>query len=123
MFFFFKQKTAYEMLRSLVGSEMCIRDREEEEEEEEEAREESNRSRGAREGSDSSDDDSSDDGKEVSRQQKTLQEEISRMEHTQLELEHNVTEAPNPIMRDRFADELTILMAKKDALQLHLESL
>eukprot|EP00658_Telonema_sp_P-2_P051488 TRINITY_DN39558_c0_g1_i1.p1 TRINITY_DN39558_c0_g1~~TRINITY_DN39558_c0_g1_i1.p1 ORF type:complete len:106 (+),score=39.54 TRINITY_DN39558_c0_g1_i1:37-354(+) len=24
--FFFKQKTAYEMLRSLVGSEMCIRD-------------------------------------------------------------------------------------------------
>ena len=27
MFVFFKQKTAYEMLRSLVGSEMCIRDR------------------------------------------------------------------------------------------------
>ena len=27
VFFFFKQKTAYEMLRSLVGSEMCIRDR------------------------------------------------------------------------------------------------
>ena len=26
MFFFFKQKTADEMLRSLVGSEMCIRD-------------------------------------------------------------------------------------------------
>ena len=26
MCFFFKQKTAYEMLRSLVGSEMCIRD-------------------------------------------------------------------------------------------------
>ena len=26
-FFFVKQKTAYEMLRSLVGSEMCIRDR------------------------------------------------------------------------------------------------
>ena len=26
-FFFFKQKTAYEMLRSLVGSERCIRDR------------------------------------------------------------------------------------------------
>src|SRR5674536_4992 len=26
-FFCFKQKTAYEMLRSLVGSEMCIRDR------------------------------------------------------------------------------------------------
>ena len=26
MFFFFKQKTAYEMLRSLVGSEMCISD-------------------------------------------------------------------------------------------------
>eukprot|EP00658_Telonema_sp_P-2_P068843 TRINITY_DN57833_c0_g1_i2.p1 TRINITY_DN57833_c0_g1~~TRINITY_DN57833_c0_g1_i2.p1 ORF type:complete len:264 (+),score=45.85 TRINITY_DN57833_c0_g1_i2:1-792(+) len=26
VFFFFKQKTAYEMLRSLVGSEMCIRD-------------------------------------------------------------------------------------------------
>ena len=25
--FFFKRKTAYEMLRSLVGSEMCIRDR------------------------------------------------------------------------------------------------
>ena len=25
--FFFKQKAAYEMLRSLVGSEMCIRDR------------------------------------------------------------------------------------------------
>ena len=25
--FFVKQKTAYEMLRSLVGSEMCIRDR------------------------------------------------------------------------------------------------
>ena len=25
-FFFFKQKTVYEMLRSLVGSEMCIRD-------------------------------------------------------------------------------------------------
>ena len=25
--FFYKQKTAYEMLRSLVGSEMCIRDR------------------------------------------------------------------------------------------------
>ena len=25
-FFFFKQKTAYELLRSLVGSEMCIRD-------------------------------------------------------------------------------------------------
>ncbi len=25
-FFFFKQKKAYEMLRSLVGSEMCIRD-------------------------------------------------------------------------------------------------
>ncbi|GAB5774181.1 hypothetical protein JMUB7517_27840 [Staphylococcus aureus] len=24
---FFKQKTAYEMQRSLVGSEMCIRDR------------------------------------------------------------------------------------------------
>ena len=24
--FFFKQKTAYELLRSLVGSEMCIRD-------------------------------------------------------------------------------------------------
>ena len=24
LFFFFKQKTAYEMLRSLVGSEMCI---------------------------------------------------------------------------------------------------
>ena len=28
VFFFFKQKTAYEVLRSLVGSEMCIRDRE-----------------------------------------------------------------------------------------------
>ena len=27
IFFFFKHKTAYEMLRSLVGSEMCIRDR------------------------------------------------------------------------------------------------
>ena len=27
IFFFFKQETAYEMLRSLVGSEMCIRDR------------------------------------------------------------------------------------------------
>ena len=27
MCLFFKQKTAYEMLRSLVGSEMCIRDR------------------------------------------------------------------------------------------------
>ena len=27
MFFFVKQKTAYEVLRSLVGSEMCIRDR------------------------------------------------------------------------------------------------
>ena len=27
IFFFFKQKTSYEMLRSLVGSEMCIRDR------------------------------------------------------------------------------------------------
>ena len=27
VFFFFKQKTAYELLRSLVGSEMCIRDR------------------------------------------------------------------------------------------------
>ena len=27
MFFFFKQKTAYEMTSSLVGSEMCIRDR------------------------------------------------------------------------------------------------
>ncbi len=26
VFFFFEQKTAYEMLRSLVGSEMCIRD-------------------------------------------------------------------------------------------------
>ena len=26
MFCFFKQKTAYVMLRSLVGSEMCIRD-------------------------------------------------------------------------------------------------
>ena len=26
MFLFFKQKTAYEMLRRLVGSEMCIRD-------------------------------------------------------------------------------------------------
>jgi len=26
-FFFFKQKTAYEMLRGLVGSGMCIRDR------------------------------------------------------------------------------------------------
>ena len=26
-FFFYKQKTAYDMLRSLVGSEMCIRDR------------------------------------------------------------------------------------------------
>eukprot|EP00831_Metopus_contortus_P026498 TRINITY_DN22530_c0_g1_i1.p2 TRINITY_DN22530_c0_g1~~TRINITY_DN22530_c0_g1_i1.p2 ORF type:complete len:176 (-),score=29.84 TRINITY_DN22530_c0_g1_i1:347-874(-) len=27
IFFFFKQKTAYEMQRGLVGSEMCIRDR------------------------------------------------------------------------------------------------
>eukprot|EP00831_Metopus_contortus_P038286 TRINITY_DN30116_c0_g1_i3.p1 TRINITY_DN30116_c0_g1~~TRINITY_DN30116_c0_g1_i3.p1 ORF type:complete len:122 (+),score=8.85 TRINITY_DN30116_c0_g1_i3:16-381(+) len=26
VFFFFKQKTAYEMQRGLVGSEMCIRD-------------------------------------------------------------------------------------------------
>ena len=26
MFFFFKQNTAYEMLWSLVGSELCIRD-------------------------------------------------------------------------------------------------
>ena len=26
-FLFFKQKTTYEMLRRLVGSEMCIRDR------------------------------------------------------------------------------------------------
>ena len=26
LFFFFKQKTAYEILRCLVGSEMCIRD-------------------------------------------------------------------------------------------------
>ena len=26
-FFFFKQKTAYELLRSLVGSELCISDR------------------------------------------------------------------------------------------------
>ena len=26
VFVFFKQKTAYDMLRSLVGSEMCIRD-------------------------------------------------------------------------------------------------
>ena len=29
LFFFFKQKTAYEIRLSLVGSEMCIRDREE----------------------------------------------------------------------------------------------
>src|SRR5450756_1298612 len=27
MFFFFKQKTAYDIMPSLVGSEMCIRDR------------------------------------------------------------------------------------------------
>ena len=27
VFFFVKKKTAYERLRSLVGSEMCIRDR------------------------------------------------------------------------------------------------
>ena len=27
VFFFFKERTAYEVLRSLVGSEMCIRDR------------------------------------------------------------------------------------------------
>ena len=27
IFFFFKQKTAYEIMPSLVGSEMCIRDR------------------------------------------------------------------------------------------------
>src|SRR5659263_27554 len=27
MFFFYKQKTAYEIMPSLVGSEMCIRDR------------------------------------------------------------------------------------------------
>ncbi len=27
MFFFFKKKTAYEVLRSVVGSEECIRDR------------------------------------------------------------------------------------------------
>ncbi len=27
LFFFFKQKTAYEILIGLVGSEMCIRDR------------------------------------------------------------------------------------------------
>ena len=27
VFFFFKQKTAYEIMPSLVGSEMCIRDR------------------------------------------------------------------------------------------------
>ncbi len=26
-FVFFNQKTSYEMLRSLVGSEMCVRDR------------------------------------------------------------------------------------------------
>ena len=26
VFFFFKQKTAYEIMPSLVGSEMCIRD-------------------------------------------------------------------------------------------------
>ena len=26
IFFFFKQKTAYEIMPSLVGSEMCIRD-------------------------------------------------------------------------------------------------
>ncbi len=26
-FFFFKQKTAYEIAQCLVGSEMCIRDR------------------------------------------------------------------------------------------------
>jgi len=26
LFFFFKQKTAYEIMPSLVGSEMCIRD-------------------------------------------------------------------------------------------------
>ena len=26
LYFFIKQKTAYEVLRSLVGSEMCIRD-------------------------------------------------------------------------------------------------
>jgi len=31
LLFFFKQKTAYEMLKSLVGSEMCIRDRVEKE--------------------------------------------------------------------------------------------
>ena len=28
--FFFKQKTAYEIMPSLVGSEMCIRDRDSE---------------------------------------------------------------------------------------------
>src|SRR5450756_2889738 len=27
LFFFFKQKTAYDIMPSLVGSEMCIRDR------------------------------------------------------------------------------------------------
>jgi len=27
VFFFFKRETAYDLLRSLVGSEMCIRDR------------------------------------------------------------------------------------------------
>ncbi len=27
LFFFFKQKTAYEIAQCLVGSEMCIRDR------------------------------------------------------------------------------------------------
>jgi len=27
VFFFFNQKTAYEIMPSLVGSEMCIRDR------------------------------------------------------------------------------------------------
>ena len=32
LFFFFKQKTAYEIRLSLVGSEMCIRDRMKDEE-------------------------------------------------------------------------------------------
>jgi len=76
-------------------------------------------------GGDSDDSGDSDDEAEqqLEKQRKTLREEIVRVDAAAVEAQANVAQAANPIIAQRFDDELTILMDKKKQLDSELAAL
>eukprot|EP00656_Telonema_subtile_P020585 TRINITY_DN21680_c0_g1_i2.p1 TRINITY_DN21680_c0_g1~~TRINITY_DN21680_c0_g1_i2.p1 ORF type:complete len:296 (+),score=106.62 TRINITY_DN21680_c0_g1_i2:106-993(+) len=102
-------------------------DGEEEEEEDDLVSLEGSMGRQQSAGESSEDDsgDSDDDAKaeQFARNKKSLQEEIVRLEHSEVELTNNLAFAANPIMRDRFDEQLAEVTQKKSALEQELRSL